>query len=52
MREEFIVTKVNGKRIRNVEEFSQELKSTKGGIMLEGIYPNIPGAYYYAFGIQ
>ena len=52
MREEFIVTKVNGKRIRNIAEFSQELKSTKGGIMLEGIYPNIPGAYYYAFGIQ
>lgn len=52
MREGFIVTKVNGKRIRNIGEFSEEVKSTKGGIMLEGIYPTIPGVYYYAFGIQ
>jgi serine protease Do len=51
MREGFIVTKVNGKRIRNIEEFIQELRNSKGGTMLEGVYPDLPGIYYYAFGL-
>jgi Do/DeqQ family serine protease len=51
IRENFIVRKVNGKIVNNASEFIRELKDKKGGVMLEGIYPGIPGVYYYAFGI-
>ena len=51
MREGFIVTKVNGKRVNNEEDFIQELKNSKGGTMLEGVYADLSGTYYYAFGL-
>jgi len=28
-----------------------KIESTKGGIMLKGVYEDIPGDYYYAFGM-
>ncbi|MGZ8558607.1 MAG: PDZ domain-containing protein, partial [Chitinophagaceae bacterium] len=47
----FIITGVNGKAVKNKEEFIREIKDKKGGIMLEGIYPGATGVYYYAFGL-
>lgn len=52
IRRGFIITKVNGKPVNTVEDFIKELKDKKGGVMLEGIYPNYPGTYYFAFGMN
>lgn len=51
IREGFIVTRINGKPINNIDEFITELTNKKGGIMLEGVYSDRPGVYYYAFGM-
>jgi Do/DeqQ family serine protease len=51
MREGFIITKVDGKIIGSVEELVKAIENKKGGVMLEGIYEDIPGEYYYAFGM-
>ena len=51
MREGFIITKVDDKSVDTVEKFVEILENKKGGIMLEGIYEDIPGTYYYAFGM-
>ncbi len=52
IREGFIVLKVNNQPVTSVDELSRLLLNTKGGIMLEGIYPNNPEqVYYYAFGL-
>lgn len=51
MREGFIITKVNGKSINNTDEFIKQLQDKSGGVLLEGFYPGISGAYYYAFGL-
>lgn len=51
MKEGFIITKVNNKRIHSVDEFIKELENKKGGIMLEGVYPGYSDVYYYAFGL-
>ncbi len=51
MRTGFIITRVNEKTVNNVEGFTREFQNKKGGIMLEGIYPNVNGVYYYAFGL-
>ncbi len=52
MREGFIITKVDGRKVSTVEEFAAALEGKAGGVMLEGIYEDIPGVRYYAFGMQ
>lgn len=47
----FIITKVDGKEIITLDEFTNYLENTKGGVMLEGVYEDYPGTYYYAFGL-
>jgi S1-C subfamily serine protease len=47
----FIITKVDGKKPGSVEDFIKYLERADGGVMLEGVYEDIPGTYYYAFGM-
>jgi serine protease Do len=51
MREGFIITKVNNKEVKSVDDFLQALEDAEGGAMLEGVYPDYYGKYYYAFGL-
>lgn len=51
MREGFIITKIDGKAVRSVEEINQILKDKTGGVMVEGVYEDYPGEYFYAFGM-
>ncbi len=48
----FIITKIGDAKVRSVAEFIQELKNTKGKVMLEGLYEDYPGEYYYAFALD
>lgn len=47
----FIITKVDGRPVSTVDEFVEYLESIEGGVMLEGVYEDYPGTYYYAFGL-
>jgi serine protease Do len=47
----FIITKVNGEKVKTIDEFVKTLEKTEGGVMLEGVYEDYPGTYYYAFGL-
>jgi len=51
LRKGFIIIRINGMLVRTANEFLKQLKDKKGGVMLEGIYPDIAGIYYYAFGL-
>jgi C-terminal processing protease CtpA/Prc len=51
IREGFIITKVDGQLIKNTEELAEALESKKGGVLIEGVYEDLPGKYYYAFGL-
>ena len=52
MREGFIITKVNSQLVNNEDDLSKAIQNTKGGVMLEGVYPNNPDrVFYYAFGL-
>jgi len=51
MREGFIITKVDGRAVRTVDDLVRALENKKGGVLLEGVYEDIPGVYYYAFGL-
>lgn len=51
MRQGFIITKVDGQKVKSVDDLAKALRNKKGGVMLEGVYEDIPGRYYYAFGM-
>jgi Do/DeqQ family serine protease len=50
IREGFIITSVDKKKVNSPEELKQILDNKKGGILIEGVYPNGSRAYY-AFGM-
>ena len=47
----FIITKVNQKNIHSPKELVKILEETKGGVLIEGIYPSGTKAYY-GFGMN
>lgn len=51
MREGFIITYIDKTPIKKVEDLAKAMDGKKGGVMIEGIYRNYPGTYYYAFGM-
>ncbi len=51
MRPGFIITKVDGQVVKSVDDLVRILKNKKGGVLLEGVYEDIPGDYFYAFGM-
>ena len=46
IKEGFIITKIDNQKITSPEELQAALESKKGGILIEGIYPNGLRAYY------
>jgi len=52
LREGFVITHVNGKPIKSKKHLVSILEEHSGGVMLEGIYKDIPGQYFYAFGLS
>ena len=53
MREGFIITHVNGRKVTTVEQFNSALEAFKeGGVMLQGRYPGSEKTYYFAFGLN
>ncbi|MFD0798370.1 Do family serine endopeptidase [Maribacter chungangensis] len=48
----FIITHVDGAKVTDVKELISLLEDKKGGILLEGIYENMPGKKYYALGME
>ena len=52
VREGFIITHIDGQRVKNVEDVMNALEDKQGGVMLEGVYEDMPGKYYYAFGLD
>ena len=51
IKEGFIITHVNKKPIFEVKDFKIETGNAKGGILVEGIYPNGESAYF-VFGVE
>ncbi len=50
IKEGFIVTKINGALVTDVKDLQRIINQIKGGVYVEGVYPNGVVAYY-AFGI-
>jgi Do/DeqQ family serine protease len=46
IKEGFIITNVDKKKITSVEDIKTALETKKGGVLIEGVYPNGMRAYY------
>ncbi len=51
MQEGFIITAINGKPVKTVEDVTKDLKDKKGGVLIQGMYEDSPGLIYYGFGM-
>lgn len=51
MREGFIITRIDREPVTSQKDMVEILKNKKGGVMLEGVYPDRKGTFYYAFGM-
>jgi serine protease Do len=50
IREGFIITRIDNRNVNSPEEVENMLRDKKGGVLVEGIYPNKMRAYY-GFGL-
>jgi len=48
----FVITKVDDKKVTNLKEIIKALKSNSGQIILEGVYENYTGSYFYTFNLE
>lgn len=51
IREGYVITEIDKKPIRSIEDVSKILSNKSGGVLLEGVYPNRVRAYY-GFGLN
>lgn len=51
IKEGYVITEIDNKPVKTVEDVNKALSIKKGGVLLEGIYPNRVRAYY-GFGIN
>jgi S1-C subfamily serine protease len=49
MEKEYIITKINGKKISSTKELRLEILNAVGTIVFDGFYEKYPGDYPYAF---
>lgn len=48
----FIITSIDNKKVKSVDEMESALKSKSGGTLIQGVYPNAPGkTFYYGIGL-
>jgi S1-C subfamily serine protease len=52
MEENFVITRVNGVTISNVEDFKTELKNAGSGLYLQGYYEQYPGNFSYSLALK
>lgn len=48
----FIITKIDDKKVTNLKDIIKALKSNSGQIILEGVYENYTGSYFYTFNLE
>ena len=51
MKTGFIITRVNGTRVRTKSDIAEVIGSRGGAVMIEGMYPGSKTIIYYGFGM-
>jgi len=51
MKEGFIITKVGDQKIKDVDDLMKALENKNGGVLIEGVYEDLPDKKYFALGM-
>ncbi len=51
MEEGYVILKIDGTKVKTVQDVVDKLANKTGGVLFEGIYPGYPNLYYYAVGL-
>lgn len=51
MKDGFIITKIDKQPVKSAKDLAAILEKKSGGVMLEGVYEDLPGTYYFALGL-
>jgi serine protease Do len=51
IRKGFVITGVDKRPVRTLKDLEEALADQEGGVLIEGVYPGVPGKRYYAFGM-
>jgi serine protease Do len=52
VKEGFIITAIDNKKVNNEDDLASILKTKRGGTLIQGVYPENPGkTYYYGIGL-
>jgi S1-C subfamily serine protease len=51
MKDGFIITKVDKQPVNSSKDLASLLEKKTGGVMIEGVYEDLPGNYYFALGL-
>lgn len=51
MKDGFIITKVDKQPVNSAKDLATLMEKKSGGVMLEGVYEDLPGNYYFAIGL-
>lgn len=49
IRKGFVITQIDDEPVKDVNDFTNLMKSKSGKVLVEGLYPNKPMSYLYAF---
>ena len=49
MQPDFVITKINDRRVKDLDEFMKALDEINGRVVLEGFYEDYPDVYFYNF---
>ena len=49
IRKGFVITQLDDRPVADVNDFMNTLKNKSGKVVVEGLYPNKPMTYLYAF---
>ena len=52
MEEKFIITRINGIPVSNVDEFKKQLKQSGSALYLQGYYEEYPGDFAYSLALK
>ena len=52
MQQDFVISSIDGKPVRNIEELTSILSKAKNTVRLEGFYPGFEGSYAYPLNLN
>ncbi|WP_114778752.1 Do family serine endopeptidase [Botryobacter ruber] len=52
LREGFVIIRIDRQPVNSVQDVANSIQGARRGVLVEGVYPGMPGVYYYAIRLE